>query len=116
MPIVQKIPSALCMWSNLRKVTITPCRVTGNVIRDIVKALKLCKTLKSLTVNEFVMEEGIMPELTQLAGLEEVILLGPTGALFTRICDWLSRMQGTMLTLNLLVRQKIFITASYSLI
>ncbi|HEV7738658.1 MAG TPA: hypothetical protein VGO47_14955 [Chlamydiales bacterium] len=104
-PIVEKIPLALCMWLNLRKITITPKKVTGDGFRNIIATLKSCKSLKSLTINEFAMEEeALVSELVQLDSLDEIVLFGPTGALFRKINGWISNIQGTISTLNFVVR------------
>ncbi|KAF8591725.1 hypothetical protein K439DRAFT_1626724 [Ramaria rubella] len=101
-PIIDKIPEALGMWQNLRTVTITPKKATGPLLLNIIKALLHCSSLRTVTVNEFVMDEDVIPDLVELVGLRDLTLLHPTRALFMVICCWTMRMQDSLVKLHLL--------------
>ena len=102
-PIIDRIPEALQQWQNLHTVTLTPQRATaGRALHNIVKALRHCPSLRSVTVNDYAMDNDIMPDLAELTGLRELTLLHPTGALFLEIFSWLTRLQDTLVVLHLL--------------
>lgn len=102
-PIIDRIPNALQMWHNLQTVTLAPQKATGPVLLNMVKALRSCPSLRSVTVNEFAMDDDIMPELSRLTCLRELTLLHPTRALFMELCCWISNLKDTLMTLHLLV-------------
>lgn len=92
------------MWRNLQVVSLSPQKATGSALLNVIKALRDCPSLRAITVNEFALHEDIVPELTEVVGLEEMTLLHPTRAIFMVLPDWLNRLQSTLVSLKLLVR------------
>ncbi|KAF8509972.1 hypothetical protein JB92DRAFT_469459 [Gautieria morchelliformis] len=101
-PIIDRIPEALQLWPNVQAVTLAPQKATGPALLNIVKALRCCPSLRSVTVNEFAMDDDIMPDLAKLIHLRELTLLHPTRALFMVLCSWISKLEDTLLSLHLL--------------
>ncbi|KAF8519374.1 hypothetical protein BU17DRAFT_90081 [Hysterangium stoloniferum] len=100
--IIDKIPGALQAWRNLRKVTLKPHQASGTALQNIIKALRTCPSLKSITVNDLVMGEDIVPDLVELCDLEEITLLNPTRDILMALIDWIGRMRSTITALHLL--------------